>query len=282
MKFIFLICLVLSSSFTAAMNCDSPLKDNFKPILYSIVKDGKQSYLVGIFHQTVGKRNLPMSIQHALNEVPTFVNEVDPQDAFPKDLVVLPQNQQLSSLISPEAWALLIHKFPQTSDNLRPFIPYVRLIEGLLYSAVNMDEPDEALDHILREYASNHGLKTQFLDSSREAIGPYADGVSAELLEWSLLHMKPETVIASFLAQRDAFVKGDLKAHARLYKQLHVDMHMEQLYENLIVARNNKWIHQIDKFHEDGPIFLAVGVGHLPGLLGLLANSGFKIKRIED
>ena len=57
-------------------------------------------------------------------------------------------------------------------------------------------------------------------------------------------------------------------------------------YECVIKGRNRKWVSRIAGAHTvDGPVFFAVGVGHmLPGdgnLLDLLSAEGFKVTRVE-
>lgn len=270
-------------SFRTHATCTATL--GFKPILFSLEKDGVESHLVGIFHQTVDAKNLPKEIVGALDNSKYFINEVNQSEPFPQDLLFFPEGAKSSQIISPNALLRVSELFPGIPDNVRPVLPYMQYMEYLMLNAVGQNGPGELFDATLRNYALGKGKEIRFLDTQREVIQRFVQSVSPEILEWTLLHLNPRLVAESFQKQRNAFIRGDLEKHGTLYRQAHSEMKIESLFQSLIVERNQKWVSQIADAHKLGPSFFAVGVGHLSGpegLPALLEKMGFTVSRVAN
>lgn len=254
----------------------------FKPILFSIEQNGERSYVMGVFHQTVSSEEIPSTVKNAIDQTRVFVNEVDQTEPFPNELLF--GNEELSSLISNEAFVELQKYFPNVPKNVRPFLPYVKLMETLMVRALGQTSPDQKLmDVYLKDYAVQRGKEISHLDSQQNVVRRYAESVTPQLLNWTLLSLSPETLAESFIKQRDAFIAGDPDRHATLYRKLHRDTHSEALFQSLITEPNKQWLPMIRKLHTNGPAFFAVGVGHLSGpggLLDLLSEQGFNVNRV--
>jgi uncharacterized protein YbaP (TraB family) len=254
------------------------------PLLFSVVKDGRESFVFGLFHQTVRAEDLPKAVWAAVDESHVFVNEVDQAAPVPMELLVAPDGRSLSDQLRPESRQKLQRLMPGAPDHLLPALPYIQYLEGAMRQAVGQGlDPQTLLDFRLREYALSRGKEIQFLDRIENVVGRYTRGVTAELLDWTLSRLCVQEFSDAFVAQRNAYLAGDLDRHAALFESAHFDFHMMGLYKLLITMRNQEWAPKLTALHGDRSFFLAVGAGHLGGqdsLLKRLAQEGFSVRRL--
>lgn len=143
------------------------------------------------------------------------------------------------------------------------------------------------LDGTLQDNAVRRGIAVVGLDRAEDVtsfLSSLSDADQTAMLETTLRHNL--NIDALFETIKTAYLAGDLDALHRLSRELSIgeDARLNQMFEReLIEARNARMIVAMLPYVESGGAFIAVGALHLSGekgILGLLQDAGYRIKRV--
>lgn len=264
-----------------------PKKDPLKnPLLWSIEKDGKTSYVLGTMHTGVDPTTrLPDIVWKKLDEAKIFAMETDLGGAAKLD-VLLKSGQSLKDLLGPEYWKKLEDALGvQEANRLIGFKP---MIPATLISMKGLEQTPP-MDGVLQGRALNQNKKIVFLEPI---------DLQAKVLEkWMNIQALKDMLDDVDGQQKrghemyDAYVSGDEKRILAINEEEHQDFikkgrpqkEYDEQMEDMLYRRNASWIPTIEKINAEGPAFIAVGALHLVGeksVLDMLQKKGFKITRI--
>ena len=190
---------------------------------------------------------------------------------------MLPSDQSLEKLMSPEGWKRLVAAFrgKMTADELRRFKPWfvsVVLAQSFLPGGV-------ATDQALKARATEQGATLAYLETWQEQLDALEAGTDVTSLELMLDDL--DKARAELDALVEAYRAGDVAAIVRITTDPASGMSPAAL-DRLLYARNRAWVPRIEELVAGGGAFIAVGAGHIPGpggLIELLAFRGYQVKR---
>lgn len=151
------------------------------------------------------------------------------------------------------------------------------VIEG--YEAIVADYGDElvSMEGELIMEAINSNLTLTGLESTDESLAIMKSVREIEIDENKLVK---EQMLRDYKESLNRYKNESI---ADYYSGMVTHMG-EELTNILVDERNKNWIKEIEYLIQTDPTFIAVGVGHLGGengILNLLAQKGYRIKRIE-
>lgn len=244
----------------------------------------KCSYLYGTIH-IKDKRvfDFGKGVYKKLRLCETFAMELtpDPQSlaAITKGMM-LKDGKTLKDLYTEEEYQLI-------ADTLKKYtgmpIKMFNTMHPVTLSTMLMDvklkkDMDEALDLHFYNYAKEKGLKIKAIETVDEQLN-------------ALDAMSPELALDAFksLSKYDElfdrmiilYVKADLE---RLYKMIVEEENNGFETDELLDNRNVRMANRISAMAKEGPVFAAIGAGHLPGehgVIELLRQKGYTVKPIK-
>jgi uncharacterized protein len=262
-------------------------KDPVKqPLLWSMEKDGKTSYLFGTMHLGVDPHTrLPDVVWQKLDASKVFAMETDLASAGKLD-VLQKDGMTLQKELGPEYWKKLEDALgPGEAARLLNFKP---MIPATLLSKRGLPDTP-AMDGVLHGRAINQNKKIVFLESFELQAAVLLKWMNAQALKDMLddvpgLEERSKQMLAAYLAG-DA---GKIVAIAdserdRWQKRGRAVAEYDEQMEDLLYKRNASWIEPIEKAHAEGPAFIAVGALHLIGprsVVELLEKTGYKVARV--
>lgn len=263
--------------------------------LWKISKDGNFSYILGSVH-FLKKENypLPQKIYAAFDECDALVLEADldslkmPETASKMmHISMLPDNRLFKDVVSQET-------FEQVSSHLAGLGLNIQLMPRskpwfLALTITALEAQKMGMDATL-------GLDNHFAQKANEKEYPIL-GLETIAFQMGLFDNLPIKTQISFLLKtlddaKDAEVTmGKMLAawengeEGKLQELLSGGFEgFPELYNKLLIARNENWVPQIEKLIlSDKKYFIVVGAGHLVGKKGvieLLKKRGYSIKRI--
>jgi uncharacterized protein len=257
-------------------------------------RQGSAIYLVGSVHLlTKDFYPLHTALEAAYKDSDHLVEEVDigEMSGTGSQLTMLthgmqPSSQPLDKVLSPATLALLAKKATELGmpiDALKQFKPWMiaLTIEAMEWQKAGFD-PELGLDKHFYEQAKRDGKSVQGLETVEYQISRF-DEMSMELQDHLLAETLKsiETERAGMGRMIESWRTGDVAAVERIVLK---DLQQEpQLYQRLLVERNNNWIPKLDAlFSRKGRAMVVVGAAHLVGPDGLLAMFKAKGYRVEQ
>jgi len=248
-----------------------------RPALW-VVKDADTTiYLFGTVHLLPGDAGWrDPALDHALEASDTlYLETVDDDPANMAALVMhygLSPGKRLSAQLSPsEAHRLQLAankaKVPggmPALEMMRPWLAALTLTTAPLLQA-GLD-PAQGVDKQLRATMEKRGKPVLGLETAEQQVRFLADMPQAAQLAMLRSTLREvDKGIAQLTAMVKAWQQGDTDQLARLGEG---DMreHEPQLYQRLLVQRNEAWAQRISTMLEQpGTVFIAVGAAHLAG-----------------
>jgi uncharacterized protein len=266
----------------AACSRDDTLK---KPLFWEIAKDGKTTYALGTIHVGVNaEKRLPRVVWDKLAAEPTFAMETDLHDPA---LVTMGQRGSgtIHDDLGPVYWkkleTALSTDVAQQIDRMTPMIPATLLsLKGLPQTP--------PMDGVLHDRAQRDGKKLVYLEKAADEIAVLEHVMDVRMLKTLLdepdLEKETRELIEAYVAGDDAKMVA-INAGQRDGAMAHgfTAAELDELDEELLYRRNSAWIPAIERLHEDGGGFIAVGALHLVGkrsVLSLLEAKGYRIQRV--
>ena len=162
--------------------------------------------------------------------------------------------------------------------------PSVLMVSLALVELMKLGVTQKGVDLFFYERAKKDHKTTEGLETVDEQIRYIVSmsvGHEDEFVVYSLEDMK--SVKQQFDTVSAAWRRGDAKTLDELMVA-ELKTQWPELYRNVIVGRNKKWLPQIDRFQETpGTEFILVGVGHLigpDGVLEALKKKGYQVDKL--
>ena len=257
---------VAPAASAAAAPSTGPVVEANGPALWEIQGRKGPLYLYGTIH-TGGEEYVPQMAWDKLAESTTFVMEAD-IDGIDQIAILgratLPSGETLDQKMSPEAWRKLV----AATQGVLPELLMRRMKPSFVMSFVLLTllPGSPPVDQILKERAEDQGATIEYLESWEQQLDALEAVIDVKALVETVDDMdKVRATLDGLLA---AYRAGDLAVIEELSV---VSAGGEEAHEILLVSRNKAWIPRIEAYLAKGRVFLAVGVGHMPGKDGLLA-----------
>ena len=251
-------------------------------------------YLVGSVH-LLSKDFYPLNaaLEAAYTDADHLVEEVDIGEMIGtgSQLSMLtrgmqPSSQPLDKVLSPSTMALLAKKANDLGmplEALKQFKPWMiaLTIEAMEWQKAGFD-PELGLDKHFYEKARRDGKTVQGLETVEYQIARFDEmpmTLQDHLLAETLKSIDTEQ--ASMSRLMESWRSGDATAVERIVLK---DLQQEpQLYQRLLVERNNNWMPKlVSLLSRRGRAMVVVGAAHLVGPDGLIAMFRAKGYRVEQ
>ena len=255
------------------------------PAMWTIERDGTTVHLLGTYHI------LPSALDWRTEQIDAVLEEADTiwfeadvhsaesqqqMQALIPQLGLNPSGTTLSSLLDEETNALLAEVAPMAGatpaalEPMQPWLAALMLAVGQI-QALGYDA-NSGVETVLRADAVEADKDFGYFETAEQQLRFFADQpteLQVEWLEQSLHQMEelPEQVSEMTVA----WATGDTDAlDAMINGEMREDS--PEIYETIIVGRNEAWIPQIEAiFDEGGTHLVAVGAGHMTGEQGVIA-----------
>ena len=253
---------------------------------------GSVAYLLGSLHVLTAEY-YPLSavINKAFDASKTLVEEIDLDEAGdPTQMIaaltkaMLTDGRTLDQLIAPELFAEVKQRAEQTGlpmmaiQRMKPWLVAVTLMSPTLQAAGF--KPEHGVDKHFFDRAKASGMKRQALETLGYQLDRF-DQLSPKLQEEMLKSTIEEldTQVKGVKEMAQAWTFGNVAAIEKM--MLESLLESPELYQRLLVERNQNWIPHVETcLKENAGCFIVVGAAHLigpDGLPTLLQKKGYKV-----
>lgn len=251
-------------------------------------------YLAGSIH-FLKRTHYPLKkpIEDAFNSSKKLILEIDLQSSTAEQAQALTlakgvyrDGTTLQQNIAAETFSLAEKRAKDLGLDLRMFNPLKPWVVALTLTALKLQklgfDPNYGVDQYLAGRARDSGKPTAGLETLEFQIGLLDQMAKAEqesmllqtLKDFDRLDRYVEDIVQSWAKGDTRAVEERLHAGAREFPDLH---------EKVYVARNRRWLPQIEKFIEQGGnTLVVVGAAHLvgkEGVIELLKQKGYKVEQ---
>ena len=254
--------------------------------------DGSATYLLGSLHVLTPEwYPLNATINKAFAESKVLVEEVDiDETSDPAQMMsalmkaMLTDGKTLDQMIAPELYAEVKRRaekvgMPMMAINrMKPWLVAITLTAPVLQAAGF--KPELGVDRHFYDRAVGSGMKRQALESLQYQLDRFDQmppKLQEEFLKSTLEDLDSEVASVKEMAQAWAF--GNVSAMEKW--TLTALQESPELYQRLLLERNNNWVPQVEKcVKEKAGCFIVVGAAHLvgpDGLPTLLTKKGYKV-----
>lgn len=258
-----------------------------QPFLWKVRRGQAVSHIFGTIHAGVSLDDaFPAAAYADLDEARQVFLEVDPTTLsleVLREAARLPQGQTLETYFSASVWHRLANELhTQTNTDqlevLRPWVPMLMLVQRRV-AALGGRAPARSMDDILAEYVAERELSFEILETSTEQFD-------------ALAQLPDRAVVAQVTGMLDAPAESERRLRrvvdayrgAQLAEVTRVatDDQTRALAAVLLDGGQAQWLGRLRAELDRGGVFVAVGVGHLLGSRGLLAQlerAGYEVER---
>ena len=253
---------------------------------------GSTAHLLGSLHVlTADYYPLSATINKAFAESKTLVEEVDIDEANDPTIMMaalskamLTDGRTLDQIIAPELFAEVRKRaeaagLPMMAiQRMKPWLVSIALMVPSLQAAGF--KPELGVDRHFFDRAKDSGMKRQGLETMAYQLDRF-DSMSPKLQEDLLKSTLEEldTMVTSVTEMAQAWSFGNVAAIEKF--TLSEMKSAPELYQRLLVERNNNWIPHVETcLKQNAGCFIVVGAAHLvgpDGLPALLAKKGYKV-----
>ncbi len=253
---------------------------------------GSSAYLLGSLHVlTADFYPLHATINKAFAESKTLVEEIDIDEASDPMLMMaalakamLTDGRTLDQIIAPDVYAEVQKRAEKAGlpmaaiQRMKPWLVAITLMAPTLQAAGF--KPELGIDRHFFDRAKDSGMKRQGLETMAFQLDQFdslSPKLQEELLKTTMEDLDKEVAGVRDMAQAWAF--GNVAAIEKL--TLSELKSAPELYQKLLVDRNNNWIPHIETcLKQNAGCFVVVGAAHLvgpDGLPALLSKKGYKV-----
>lgn len=253
---------------------------------------GASAFLLGSLHVlSADAYPLPAAIDKAFAAAKTLVEEVDLDEVSDPTAMMgalakamLTDGKTLDQIIAPDTYAEVRKRAEATGlpmvalDRMKPWLVAVTLMAPTLRAAGF--QPEFGVDRHFFDRAKQKGLKRDALETVAYQLDRFDSmplAVQEALLKATISDL--DTQVSGVKDMVRAWSAGDLAAVEKLTLASFKDS--PELYQRLLVERNENWVPHIEKCLADNAgCFVVVGAAHLvgrDGLPALLAAKGLKV-----
>jgi len=263
-------------------------------ILWKVQSSHNTIYLLGSIH-VLQEKHYPLDQQlyEAFNQASTAMFEVDldgltsPLSQFQiltKGLYLNGQN--LQRVLSPDNYEAAKANFAQLGFNIENFHRMKPWMAATAVTALELQklgfESAWGVDRHFFEKAKDAGKNIQGLESVEFQLGLF-DNLSPSIQELFLLQSLEDlkNIEARIKEMVDAWTQGNVKDLERVLEGMR---EYPELFQALVVSRNQTWLPQIEEaLQQSKPVFIVVGTLHLlgkEGLLTVLKERGYAVEQL--
>lgn len=253
---------------------------------------GATAYLLGSLHVlTAEYYPLSATINKAFAESKTLVEEVDIDEASDPTIMMaalskamLTDGRTLDQIIAPELYAEVKKRadaagLPMIAvQRMKPWLVAITLMVPSLQAAGF--KPELGVDRHFFDRAKDSGMKRQGLETMAYQLDRFdalPPKVQEALLKTTIEELDQQVAGVKEMAQAWSF--GDVAAIEKF--SLTEMKNAPELYQLLLVERNNNWIPHVEAcLKQNAGCFIVVGAAHLvgpDGLPALLTKKGYKV-----
>jgi uncharacterized protein YbaP (TraB family) len=253
---------------------------------------GSSAYLLGSLHVlTADYYPLSASINKAFGESKVLVEEVDIDETSDPMVMMaalskamLTGGQTLDQIIAPEVFAEVKKRAEKAGlpmmaiQRMKPWLVAITLMAPTLQAAGF--KPELGIDRHFFDRAKDSGMKRQGLETIAYQLDRFdslSPKLQEEMLKTTMEDLDKEVESVKEMAQAWRF--GNVSAIEKLTLSTMKDA--PELYQKLLVERNQNWIPHVETCLKDNAgCFIVVGAAHLvgpDGLPALLAKKGYKV-----
>lgn len=253
---------------------------------------GSVAYLLGSLHVLTPEwYPLNATINKAFGESKVLVEEVDiDETSDPAQMMaalmkaMLTDGKTLDQVIAPQLYAEVSKRaenvgMPMMAINrMKPWLVAITLTAPVLQAAGF--KPELGVDRHFYDRAIASGMKRQALETLQYQLDRFdqmSPALQEEFLKGTMEDLDNEVASVKEMAQAWAF--GDVAAIEKF--TLTALKEAPELYQRLLLERNNNWIPHVEScVKQNAGCFIVVGAAHLvgaDGLPALLVKKGYKV-----
>jgi uncharacterized protein YbaP (TraB family) len=268
------------------------LQGQTKNFMWKVEGQGGSAYLLGSLHVLTEEwYPLNAAINKAFAESKVLVEEIDIAEASDPALMMsalmkamLTGGQTLDKVVAPDVYAEVKKRaetlgMPMLAiSRMKPWLVAITLMAPTLQAAGF--KPELGIDRHFYDRAVGSDMKRQALETMAYQLDRFDQlpmATQEALLKSTLTELDKEVTNVKEIAQAWAF--GNVAAIETL--TLTSMKESPELYQRLLVERNNNWMPQVEGcIKQNAGCFIVVGAAHLvgpDGLPAMLAKKGYKV-----
>jgi uncharacterized protein YbaP (TraB family) len=253
---------------------------------------GSAAFLLGSLHVlTADFYPLSAAINKAFAESKTLVEEVDIDETSDPMLMMaalskamLSDGRTLDQIIAPDVYAEVTKRAEKAGlpmmaiQRMKPWLVAITLMTPTLQAAGF--KPELGVDRHFFDRAKDSGMKRQALETMAYQLDRFdslSPTLQEDLLRTTMEDLDKEVSGVKDMAQAWSF--GNVAAMEKM--TLETLKEAPELYQKLLVERNQNWIPHVEACLKDkAGCFIVVGAAHLvgpDGLPTLLTKKGYKV-----
>ena len=271
-----LVLVVVAACGPAQPKCEVPARAHGAPFLWRVHEGaGPVLWLYGTIHDA-GLEAVPPAALAALDAAPVFASELGDEqpdvDAL-RELTRLPRGPSLAQLLGNDDWWELRDALLGVvkEDDLARLRPWYALS---LLSSHATPTRGPSMDDQLAQRAEDEHHEVAHLETWREQLTALSSVVEIDDLR-EAIHAR-RTMRCELAQMRETYDAGDLDGMTHL-------LIVPRIAPQLVYARNDRWLPELEHLASDRGGFVAVGLAHLigdRGLPALLARAGYSVERV--
>jgi hypothetical protein len=256
------------------------------PPFWEVSFEGQTSILLGTMHDMVDADELPPRIWDELRQARVVVTEADVRSidraAF-RTAVSLPEGQSVRAEVSQDDWTAIVEALDgvataEEADRLQPWYTQGALVRKIIPTV------DDPIDTTLVDEAVLARVQPAFLETWQEQV-EMLNGLGIEYGVALLLDTvhDPDATLETFEAWAQAYRAGDIEQLEALSLDPAEMAGAPEYFEQIVFARGEAWLSDLEVQLRGGDAFVAVGFMHMPGdrgLVRLLEAGGFTVTQV--
>ena len=263
-------------------------------ILWKVQSSENTLYLLGSFH-VLQEEHYPLDrfLYETFNQASTVMFEVD-LDGLSSPLSQLHMltkglylnGENLPSVLSKDSYNKAKTNFAALGYDIEYFHRMKPWMAATAVTALELQklgfESDFGVDRHFFEKAQEAGKDIQGLETVEFQLQLF-DTLATPIQELFLLQSLEDLANLEVRINEmvEAWIQGNVKSLEQLLEGM---QEYPELYEALIVKRNQNWLPQIEQaLHQTKPVFIVVGTLHLlgkKGLLAILKEKGYTVEQL--
>jgi hypothetical protein len=253
-------------------------------IMYELEIGGAKSWILGTMHIGVdAEKALPKVVFERLDAADVVVFEANVFDVDTMAVLqkaMLPEGKSAKAGLKPENWNRLVERLggfltPESAlERYRPWFLLTLLTADILPKT-------DPMDKVLYERADAAKKRVEYLETVDEQLVMIDKAIDDAMLDDMLGDMKKAEDQIRTLA--DAYRAGDADGLARVTFDPEDMKKHPAMFDEMLFARNARWMSKLEPLGKKGGMFIAVGAAHLLGEKGVVARferAGFKATRV--
>lgn len=264
--------------------------------VWQVSKNGHTLYLAGTIH-VLKKEDYPLPAEFyaAFKKADKLVFETNIEKTNSvefgqkiESMFTYPPGQSARDILNTKTLQLLEKHLQKRNIPLEALLRHKPAMIAIILSAIElkrMGMVEEGVDQFFENKAKRAGkpvAELETIDAQLSFLLNMGKGYENEMIMSTINDISQMEKMMTEI--RSAWLKGDEKKMADVTIEA-MKHDYPQIYDSLLVTRNNNWMPQIEQMLTDKPVeFVLVGTLHLigkDGLLQLLRNKGYTVKHFH-